>query len=147
PRPRRAWRGGHRRTPGWPLPPREAPRPTRRATGPSVARRSRRGRPASPGGSSADVAPAVDRVADVVVQGHVERDLLRREDYRHVVERIDPEQHRGIAVPEELADRAAVLLRRPRRAGADEDIEPESARALGRQPQAVAVRNPRVEVV
>ena len=62
-----------------------------------------------------------------MMEAIVEWQLLRREDDRHVLSRIDPEQHRGPPVPEEFADAAAVLLRVCWRAGAHEEIEAEAA--------------------
>src|SRR5690606_19382953 len=92
------------------------------------------------------VVGAVDRGADVAMEREVDRDLLCGEDHRHIVERIDPEQHRRIAVPEEFADRAAILFGRQRRPRSDEDIEAEAAIALASQPLPLVLADARVEV-
>src|SRR5688500_14057347 len=78
---------------------------------------------------------AVNRLADVMVQSAVERVALDEEYCGEIIGRIDPEQSRPGAVPEELADRAAIFGRILGPAGADEDIDPPAAAALARKPR------------
>src|SRR5437773_6827356 len=85
----------------------------------------------------AQVMVAVDRAPEVPVQSPVERSGLDQEHGGEIVGRIDPEQGRPGAVPEELADRSAIFLRGLRLSGPDEDIEAEPAAALAGKPQSL----------
>src|SRR5690349_13417501 len=61
-------------------------------------------------GARADVVWAVDRGANVAVQGSVERHFLGEEDGGQPIGGVDPEERRGGAVPEELSNGSAILL-------------------------------------
>ena len=75
----------------------------------------------------AHIIRAINRLAEIVVQGAIEWIGLDEEDGCQVVGAVYPEQGRIRSVPEEFTERTAILLRILRLGGANEEVEAETA--------------------